>query len=66
MKNGQKNSKQIRGMEWLGGFVNTCGLTDVTSLGMKFSWSNNGMGEDATYEKLDRAMCNMAWAQRFA
>ncbi|KAF7150605.1 hypothetical protein RHSIM_Rhsim02G0226500 [Rhododendron simsii] len=46
----------IRGLDWCSNFVTRCGLADVPSFGVKFTWSNNRSGEAATYEKLDRAM----------
>lgn len=43
-----------------------CGLFDVPSLGVKYTWSNKRRGEGATYEKLNRAMSNIQWSQVFS
>ncbi|XP_058192210.1 uncharacterized protein LOC131309618 [Rhododendron vialii] len=50
------NTGQIRGWNWCSNFVTRCGLSDIPSFGVKFTWSNNQSGDAATYEKLDRAM----------
>lgn len=37
-----------------------CGLTDLPTVGSKFTWANNRHRQNFTKEKLDRAMANQA------
>lgn len=43
------------------GCLDDCELSDVTSTGCKFTWSNNQLGDGRVMTKIDRCLCNDAW-----
>lgn len=45
--------------------IEFCGLNDIHSLGLYFTWSNNIFGREFTKEKLDRALGNKEWSDLF-
>ncbi|KAF7134864.1 hypothetical protein RHSIM_Rhsim08G0012400 [Rhododendron simsii] len=68
LNHGEKWSRSgqcIQGLGWLQDFVDKCGLFDIPSFGVNFTWSNNRNAEFVTFEKLDRAMGNSLWNQIF-
>lgn len=46
-------------------FVNTCGLIDLQPKGSLFSWWNKQQPPNNIYERLDRALPNSSWLNRF-
>ncbi|KAI8025740.1 hypothetical protein LOK49_LG02G02406 [Camellia lanceoleosa] len=41
--------------------INNCNLIDLGSSGPRMTWTNNRHGLANTMERLDKAMCNIAW-----
>lgn len=65
---GEKLSANLRspgGIEWLQDFSRGLGLSEVRSFGVFYTWTNNREGDEATYERLDRAMANRDWKAHF-
>ncbi|KAF8405522.1 hypothetical protein HHK36_010429 [Tetracentron sinense] len=52
-------------LEVLSGFVRAQGLLDLGFQGNPFSWTNKRVGRDNVRERLDRALCSVAWRLRF-
>lgn len=42
-----------------------CGLSDLGYNGMKFTWTNGRRGKENVMERLDRAVANRSWKERF-
>ncbi|KAF7810342.1 reverse transcriptase [Senna tora] len=51
-----------RGSEDFDNFINQSTLIDIPSKGPLFTWSNNRHSEDLVWEKLDRFLSNIKWA----
>jgi hypothetical protein len=43
-----------------------CGLVDLGFSGPKFTWNNREVGEDLVHVRLDRAVANGAFTERFS
>lgn len=41
--------------------IDDCDLTDLTSIGCKYSWSNNQDGDNRVMSKIDRCLINADW-----
>ncbi|KAF7842619.1 BRASSINOSTEROID INSENSITIVE 1-associated receptor kinase 1 [Senna tora] len=63
----EKQSKRntILGARELLDTVNACGLIDVPTHGVWFTWSNNRKEEDRVREKLDRVYSNAQWMKQY-
>ncbi|KAF7821742.1 ribonuclease H [Senna tora] len=56
-------NKRISGAADLNNTINSCGLINIPSQGLWFTWSNNRRLDDQVRERLDRAYCNHLWFQ---
>lgn len=64
----EKFSANTRSIAVLNGYkisLKSWGLSDLWSFGVFYTWTNNRLGDEATYEKLDRAMANKEWKKIF-
>ncbi|KAF7821258.1 reverse transcriptase [Senna tora] len=55
----------IPGAEDFENFPNDAGLINLHPQGNWFTWTNGRLGEDAIWERLDRAVCNVQWLNVF-
>lgn len=60
-----RGNGSISGAVWLKDFVNKFHLRGIESYGVFYTWTNNRKGDNATFEKLDRAMGSVEWCRRF-
>ncbi|KAF7822570.1 reverse transcriptase [Senna tora] len=46
-------------------FISDCNLMDLKFSGSKFTWNNRQLGQDHIKERIDRALCNVAFRERY-
>ena len=42
-------------------YIDHCSLSDIRSIGNKWSWHNNSIGINRILGRLDRVLCNQSW-----
>lgn len=45
--------------------INSCGLMDIGSMGLAFTWFRTSQGRDPVHKRLDRALASLNWRVRF-